>query len=62
MAKIAILTEEQATALAKLTIHFAQLSEEDRQHILEASPMYKEILTKGKVDYINNKFILTITD
>jgi hypothetical protein len=61
MTKTTLLTKEQATDLLKLTISFAKLNAQDQMAILEANPMYKEVIANGRVDYINNQFILTIT-
>jgi hypothetical protein len=60
--KVTKLTKDQATELLKLTIQYSQLNERDQKQILNAIPMYREVLTKGKVDYINGEYILTIKD
>lgn len=60
--KVTKLTKDQATELLKLTLQYSQLNECDQNRILDTIPMYREVLTKGKVDYINGEFILTITD
>lgn len=61
MTKTTLLTKEQATELFNLTVQYSQLSEYEQKQILDVLPMYRDILTKGHVDYVNNQFILTIT-